>query len=209
MPPKPCTWTKRPRALYVSVPDEVVERYVDLFQRHPHLVAIEVLNRTRPDREYPLDRELWDRLLGALMPRRPVWGLAVDDMHAMRHLGGDWIVLPAEKLDERTVRDSLTKGRYYFASTRWHNSTSADTARTPRIERIVHDQAAGSIVVTATVAGKPVPPKACAWIAGGQTVHVGLTLPYRSTPGIGAYVRAEITGDGGTVYTNPFGFLQQ
>ena len=50
-----------------SVPDAAVEHYVALFARHRHLVGIEVLNRTRPDREIPLDRQLWDRLLLSLI----------------------------------------------------------------------------------------------------------------------------------------------
>lgn len=197
-----------PSAFPTSVPQEAVEHYAALFARHPHLVAIEVLNRTRPDREIPLDHELWDRLLSALMPRHPVWGVAVDDMHGMQHLGGDWIMLLAEELDERTARASLENGRYYFASTRLHGAAS-DVARTPQIERVVHDEGAGHITVAAVVAGKPVSDRACVWISEGQTVHIGLTLPYRSITGIGSYVRAEITGDGGTAYTNPLGFLEQ
>jgi hypothetical protein len=46
----------------------------------------------------------------------------------------------------------------------------------------------------------------CVWISDGRTVHTGLSLAYRSTPGVGGYARAELTGDGGTVLTNPFGF---
>jgi len=85
--------------------------------------------------------------------------------------------------------------------------SSADVDRTPRIERIVHDTAAGRIAITATVASQAVPENACVWIADGRVVHTGLTLDYRSVSGIGAYVRAEITGDGGTAFTNPFGFV--
>ncbi len=188
------------------VPEEAVEHYVALFARHRHLVGIEVLNRTRPDREIPLDRQLWDQLLTALMPHRPVWGVATDDMHSMNHLGGDWVVLLAEELDEPTARAGLADGRYYFASTRLHGM-AADVARVPRIERVTHDAAAGHIAVTATVAGKPIPDRACVWISDGQTVHTGSTLAYRRVTGIGTYVRAEITGDGGTTYTNPFGFV--
>jgi hypothetical protein len=195
-----------PGAFPDSVPDATIEHYVALFARHRHLVGIEVLNRTRPDREIPLDRQLWDQLLTTLMPHRPVWGVATDDMHSMNHLGGDWVVLLAEELDERTARTGLADGRYYFASTRLH-ATTADVVRVPRIERVAHDAAAGCIAVTATVAGKPVSDRACTWISNGHTVHIGLTLPYRKMAGIGAYVRAEIAGDGGTTYTNPFGFV--
>ncbi len=188
------------------VPDATVAHFVALFQRHRHLTAIEVLNRTRPEREYPLDRELWDRLLSVLMPERPVWGAAVDDMHRIQHLGGDWIVIPASHLDEATARTALEAGNYYFASTRLHEPGAADVAGTPRIERIDHDAAMGRIDVAATVAGKPVDDSAYAWIAGGRTVQTGPTLFYRDIAGLGVYARVEITGPGGTTYTNPFGF---
>jgi hypothetical protein len=189
-----------------TVPEAAIGHYAALFKRHPHLVGIEVLNRTRPDREYPLDRALWDHLLTAMMPQRPIWGVAVDDMHGLQHLGGDWVVLPAQKLDEETARDALKNGRYYFASTRLHDPASAEVNATPRIERIRHDAATGVLVIEATVAGEALPEDAYVWISGGKTVHSGATLPYRETPGIDGYVRAEITGQGGTVYTNPFGF---
>ena len=195
-----------PAGFPTSVSDQALDWYLDLYQRHQHLVAIEVLNGTRPDREIPLDRQLWDCLLTALMPHRPVWGAAVDDMHSMQHLGRDWVVLLAGRLNEGTVRTALETGRYYFASTRVHG-LSADVDRTPRIERITHDEAAGRIAITATAAGSPVPDDACVWIADGRVVHTGLTLAYRSVPGIGGYARAEITGDGGTTLTNPFGFV--
>ncbi len=190
-----------------SVSDQAVDWYLDKYRRHKQLVAIEVLNRTRPDREIPLDRQLWDRLLGTLMPDRPVWGVAVDDMHGMAHMGGDWVVLIADKLNEAAARDDLASGQYYFASTRVYSSTP-DVNRTPRIERITHNATTGQITIAATVAGKPVSDKACLWIADGQVVHTGLTLDYRNVAGIGAYVRAEITGDGGIALTNPFGFTR-
>jgi len=188
------------------VSDQALDWYLDLYQRHRHLVAIEVLNGTRPDREIPLDRQLWDLLLTALMPHRPVWGAAVDDMHSMQHLGRDWIVLLTRRLSERSAREALETGRYYFASTRVHG-LAADVERTPRIESITHDEAAGRIAISATVAGSPVSDDACVWIADGRVVHTGLTLDYRNVLGIGGYARAEITGDGGTTLTNPFGFV--
>lgn len=189
-----------------SVPEAAVEHYIALFLRHPHLVATEVHNRTRPDREYPLDRELWDRLLTALMPERPVWAVAVDDMHGMQHLGGDWIMALAAELDEHTVRAALTQGRYYFASTRLHEPDAADVARTPRVESIVHDSATGRILANAVSGGETLPDSAYVWISEGRAIHEGPVLAYRDIPEVGVYVRLEITGPGGTAYTNPFGF---
>jgi hypothetical protein len=201
-----CTLRFGPGEFPRSVPEEAVERFAGLFKRHPHMVGIEVLNRTRPDREIPLDRQLWDRLLSVLMPHRPVWGVAVDDMHAMSHMGGDWVVLLGQGLEERMAKESLASGRYYFASTRLHDPSVAGVEGTPRIERISHDAEAGRLTIVATVGGRPLRDDSCVWISDGQAVHTGLSLAYRSIAGVGAYARAEITGDGGTTFTNPFGF---
>ena len=43
------------------------------------------------------------------------------------------------------------------------------------------------------------------WISMGEVVHVGPVLNYKTVEGLGNYVRAELTGKGGTSFTNPFG----
>ena len=189
-----------------DVPDDVVDRYAELFIRYPHLLGQEVLNGTRPLNEYSLDRGLWDKLLARLMPKRPVWGFANDDMHGMAHLGRDWEWILASELDAAAVRNPMTKGAFFFASIRLHEPDRQSVAGTPRIGRIDHDAENGTITIKATENGKPLPDEAYQWIADGKTVHVGPTLDYRTTAGINTYVRAEITGSGGTVFTNPFGF---
>lgn len=191
-----------------SIPEAALEHFLTLFKRHPCLKGIEIHNRTRPVEEHPLDRELWDRLLTSLMPERPIWGAAVDDMHAMEHLGGNWIVILSDSLDEQSARTALAEGRYYFSSTRLHEPDHASVDGTPRIERIAHDPAAGLITISATVSGKPVPETQYVWISNGKLVHTGPVLHYRSVDGLGSYVRAEITGDGGTTYTNPLGLVR-
>lgn len=192
-----------------GVPDDVVERYAELFRTYPHLLGHEVLNGTRPLREYPLDRELWDKLLAKLMPNRPVWGFATDDMHSMTHLGRDWILVLTHQLNEGAVRDAITRGAFFFASIRLHEAADQSVETTPRIERVDHDATNGIITVRATEGGRLLAGNAYRWIADGKTVHVGPSLNYRTMPGIGTYVRAEVTGGGGTVFTNPFGFRQR
>lgn len=189
-----------------GVPDDVVEQYAELFTRYPHLLGQEVLNGTRPLSEYPLDRGLWDKLLMRLMPKRPVWGFATDDMHGPAHLGRDWVWVVAAKVDETAVRDAITQGAFFFASIRLHEADRQSVAGTPQIGRIDHNAEHGTIAIEASENGKPLPGDAYQWIADGRTVHIGPVLDYRATAGIGAYVRAEITGSGGSVFTNPLGF---
>ena len=188
---------------------EALPTYVNLFTKHRQLIGTEVHNGTRPMKEYPLDRELWDQLLMALMPGRPVWGFGTDDMHGMGHLGCNWVVFLAPTLDQQAVRRALVEGTFYFSSNRMAKPDKVGPGSPPDIIDIVHYPEAGTITLHATADGKPLPDDAYVWIADGKTVCTGPCLPYRTTPDIGAYVRAEITSKDGVTYTNPFGFRHE
>lgn len=191
------------------VPDAVVENYAALFKRHPYLVGMEILNCTRPLKEYPLDRGLWDGLLTTLMPERPVWGLAVDDMHSIQHMGGNWIVVPADQLDVNTARNALETGRYYFSSIRYEGLEEPDAAGTPIIENVICDEMEKQITIMATVSGKPLADSAYTWVSNGNSIHTGPKLSYGNNPRVGTYARVEIKDAGGISYSNPFGFIKK
>lgn len=112
------------------VPTNVRNYYADLFSRHPRLFGIEIVN---PSSDFSLDRKLWDLLLTRLMPQRPVWGLANDDMHHEVHLGVGWSVLLAPQLDEASAKQALQNGTYYFSTIRRGGGSEPDRAKTPRI----------------------------------------------------------------------------
>ncbi len=192
-----------------GVPDGVVASYARLMREHSHLLGIEVLNGTRSLSEHALDRELWDQLLVRLMPERPVWGFSNDDMHRPEHLGRDWIWVLARQLDEASVREAIQRGQFFLASTRVHTGTRGAVAATPQIERLDHNPDAGTLEIVATENGQPVGAEACSWISDGRVVHTGLKLRYRTTPGIGGYVRAELSGQGGKLLTNPIGVKRE
>jgi hypothetical protein len=196
-------WTP---AYPTSVPPDVAEYYAGFFERHPRLVGMEVLNGTMQAREYPLDRELWDILLTRLMPGRPVWGFANDDMHSLTQLGRDSITLLMQAVDEESVRRALDNGTFTFASTRVRPEGGDGSVPPPRLERVGHDAGSGTLTLAATSGGAPLPDSAYAWIAAGKTVQTGPVFAYRAAGATNGYVRAEITGPGGTLYTNPFGF---
>ena len=141
------------------------------------------------------------------MPERPVWGFAVDDMHSMTHLGRDWVTVVTPELSEAAVRDAITGGAFFASTIRLHASGDQSVAATPVVQRVDHNVAQGTITLTATHDGSPLPDDAYQWIADGKIVHVGPSLDYLNTSGINNYVRAEITGAGGTTFTNPFGFM--
>lgn len=189
-----------------EVPEEFVAEYIELFKRHPHLVATEVLNASEPLYRYPLDRELWDRLLMALMPERPVWGVNTDDMHTLDHFGTDYIVFLTKTLDTQAIRNALKNGAYYFACRRVPESGRSHEDGPPRITAISHDETARTIEVKAKSGSTLLPDEAYVWIANGKPIATGPRLNYNAVEGLGTYARLEITALGGTTFTNPFGF---
>lgn len=162
------------------------EFYAGFFERHEHLVGLEVVNQR--DR-YRGDRELWDEVLTLLMPERPVWGFANDDMHFMRHVGHSYNVFLLPELTKASFRKAMIEGSFYFS----HGDEP------PTIESIEVDNDSGHIRVVASGQDD------IAWISEGRAIHHGDTLEFRSTRNVGSYVRAKLMGPGGNTYTNPFG----
>lgn len=185
------------------VPDEVRDRYVRFFETYPSLIGIEVVNQT--DR-FPEDRALWDALLTALMPGRPVWGMANDDSHNPGHIGLNLNVLLLTELNRESVRDALETGRFYFSSVATHPEDVQSLEQTPRIRELSYDPYERILRLEAVAGGHPVPEASISWIsAGGVIVHRGSVIDLDEVEGSRAYLRAEILGEGGTTFTQPFG----
>jgi len=188
--------------------DTVVSYYANFYHRHQNLIGVEIHNGTRPMTEYPLDRALWDSLLERLMPDRPVWGFATDDLHASVQYGRDWVVMPLGDLSAEAARDALINGAFYFSSVRLYAGNEPNREHTPRIGSIVHDKRRGVIRIEASIGDATQLTESIQWISNGEVIHTGPEFPYRKVTGLGSYVRAEIYGSGGTSYTNPFGFTK-
>lgn len=188
-----------------EIPEDVLQKYIALFREHEVAVGAEVINQGM---RYKDDIELWDKILAVLMPERPVWGYANDDMHAIGALGRDASMFLLPALSEAALRDAMKHGRSYMRTVSTHERTARNMQETPIIKSIRHDAEAGIITIEATSGGKALPDDRYQWIAEGKTVHTGPSINYRSTEGIGNYARAEIRGDGGTAFTNPFGFAK-
>lgn len=166
--------------------DYPAEWYAALYRAYDHLVGLEVVNQN--DR-YAMDRALWDEILTELMPQRPVWGFANDDFHRMAHFGGAYNVFPLEEATESAVRRAMETGSFYFK-----NGGGA-----PAIAEVLHDRAAGTLTVRGT--GE----YTVRWVSDGRYIAQGAVIPYRETPNLGSYLRAELYGPNGVAYTNPFG----
>lgn len=185
------------------VPPDTLTRYRSLFSENPCLLGLEVINANS---FFKHDIDLWDSLLGVFMPERPVWGFANDDMHKASQIAKGWEVLLLDALNEKEVRSVMTTGSYYF-SARSPTMSQRFEHEPPVIISLAHDSTARTLHVTAAADGEVLGSGHYRWLAEGRTIGEGSVLDYGKLELSLCYVRAEISSQGGTTYTNPFGFM--
>jgi hypothetical protein len=170
--------------------------YVDHFERHPHVVGMEVYNQV--DR-YPVDRKRWDHVLYCLMPERPVWGLANDDTHTDAHFGRNRNVFLLPHLDEEHVFAAMQQGHFLFFVPVEQGVSSP--------VRLTKAQIKGDAIAL-EVQGDF---ERIDWITynpftdESQTVGNGLEFSLDSLSLPAPFVRAVIISKQGRTYTQPFG----
>lgn len=175
--------------------DKSVDWYVDMFRQYTNLLGLEVYNKR--DR-YPYDRQTWDAILTELLPERPVWGFANDDMHKPEEeLGFSWNVFILPDLNTEIVRHAIEEGWFYYV----HSPKGQKGAPVPVIESITVDGPSGSIDIRASGYDS------IRWISQGNIVFRGENLKLADLIDTDKYVRAEIFGQDSTVLgTQPFQF---
>ena len=172
-----------------------VEWYVELYRRYDHLFGLEVYNQG--DR-YPGDRRLWDAILDRTMPERPVWGYSNDDAHDLSHIGLNWNTLILPELSVEAVRRAMERGHSYFV----YAPLGPGGPAPPVLEAVTVDDRNATLEVTARGHTQ------VDWVSSGAVVASGERVALDELEGLGAYIRAELRGAGGTVVgTQPFGLL--
>lgn len=177
--------------------DYPVEWYVERYMKYPHLVGLEVHNQG--DR-YRDDRAMWDRVLTEMMPERPVWGFANDDMHSLNHCELSWNVFPLSELTVEEIREGMETGRFYFS---YINRGAQGATPAPTITKIIVDEKRGFIEIEHENVEN------VQWIANGIVVHDDSRLQLADIQEDASYVRANLIGPGGITYTNPFGIRRK
>ena len=170
--------------------DDTAGYYAHFYKKYDHLVGMEVVNQL--DR-YPQDRAKWDNVLTMLMPERPVWGFSNDDSHRLGHVGHCYNVFLLPELKETAFRSAMETGQFYFANGK----------DSPQLQEIEVNNDAGTVRI-ATEADVTVK-----WFSNGVIIAEGETLNFRQSANVGSYIRAEVTGEGGTTYTQPFAVREQ
>jgi len=164
--------------------------FVELYRKYEHFIGLEAFNGGE---QLANGIPYWDLILAELIPSRPVWGFANDDMHEGKQAGFNWNVFLLPELTSVEVRKAMEQGRFFLCST----SGGLDA---PVIRSIAVSARDGTITLEADNAGT------IRWISAGEVVHEGACLNYRTLPVNLTYVRADLTSPtGGRTCTNPFG----
>ncbi len=176
--------------------DRSVSWYVEFYEEFDSLIGMEVYNKNDG---YPQDRQKWDRVLNAMMPERPVWGFANDDMHNESQLGWNRNIFVLEELTEDNVRNAMEAGAFYFYRPK---------RRTTPPELSITNVQTTDDSIQLTLAGNF---REIKWrtynpeTQQSETIHSGTTISFTQIPSDAVFVRAEIFGETGKLYTQPFG----
>ncbi|WHH58241.1 metallophosphoesterase [Petroclostridium sp. X23] len=180
-----------------------VAKYVNLFRKYSSCVGMEIINKK--DGDSYSDRILWDNILKQTMPERPVWGFSNDDTHALANTGFSYNIMLMPENTLENVRNSMENGTFYAVAKVAKRELGSDfTANgpTPKITNIVVDQQENSIAIE----GENY--TTIEWIADGEIIAAGNTIDLNDhEQEISTYIRAQLKGDGGISFTQPFGIV--
>jgi hypothetical protein len=182
--------------------------YVDKYLRFDVMIGQSIYNRID---SHPEDRVLFDKVVHLLGPERPIWLYGEDDMHHEGTLGWNRNVILLENFEPGSmhpdiqdgsapdVKRALMNGEFYF----WKPSEQYNRRAFDIKDLTVTDQ-----VVEITI-NKPDLIRQVKWRTHNPeldetvTLHSDLTLSMHDVPLYANFVRAEIIGEEGKIYTQP------
>ena len=199
--------------------DYYINKFARLLKMYPSCLGIDV--NSKGDNRTRHDRKLWDILLQKVVPSgRNVFAFASSDAHRLSAMDNGWTIMlmPSNTVDN--LKECMKQGAF-FAGSRYIKNTpeleqfskevgynvadengqwyaSPDLVQ-PVITNIAVDDKEDTIAITAenylTIH----------WIADGKVIHVGSEIDLDDySDEIGSYVRAEVFGEGGILYTQAF-----
>ncbi|MEX0771251.1 MAG: hypothetical protein WD035_10985 [Balneolaceae bacterium] len=207
---------------YFAHPGRYVERlgltahwYVDLYLRYDVLIGQSVFNR---EDSHPEDRAFYDKvqhILGGA--ERPIWLYGEDDMHTESTLGWNRDVILLENFRPGSLHPDIPDGSAPDVMEALKNGYSylwkPSEQYNKRAFNIV-DMAISDTKVRLTVDNEDLV-KEVRWRSHNpnsddtETIHNGFEISMRNVPEYSRFVRVEIEGDQGTIYTQPFYIINQ
>lgn len=202
---------------YLAHPGRYVERlgltahwYADMYQRYDALIGQSVFNR---EDSHPGDRAHYDRIQHKLGgAERPIWLFGEDDMHTENTLGWNRNVFLLENFRPGSlhpdiqdgsapdVMNAMKNGYTYL----WKPSEQYNKRAFNIIDVVVEENR-----VTLTVDKKDLVNE-IRWRTHNpntdstETIHSGFSITESDVPDYSLFVRAELEGNEGTIYTQPF-----
>lgn len=193
-----------------------INKFTSLLYKYPSCIGMDM--NSKGDGRTKNDRKLWDKLLINLAPEgRNVFGICSGDTHRDSALDTGWVIalMPEKTIDG--LESALKSGSFFGGSrcikntkelavlseatalelgTSWQ--AASDIAQ-PVVRDISVDDAEDIISIQADNA------LAILWIADGEVIATGNSIDLDDySDKLGAYVRAEIFGEGGILYSQAF-----
>lgn len=196
-----------------------INKFARLLKKYPSCLGIDI--NSKGDSRTRHDRKLWDILLQKVVPSgRNVFAIASSDAHRLSAMDNGWTIMlmPSNTVDN--LKTCMQQGAF-FAGSRFIKNTpeleqfskelgynvadengewyASPYLVQPVITKIAVDDEEDTIAITAenylTIH----------WIANGEVIHVGSDIDLDDySDKIGSYVRAEVFGEGGILYTQAF-----
>lgn len=205
-----------PEKAYNSDYSYKINKFTNILMKYDSCIGLDI--NSKKDGRTKNDRKLWDLLLQNCIPNgRNVYAIATSDAHAADVVNCGWTIhcLPEHSVDE--LRNSLETGTFFAASHHIKNTKELgligeaigeefDTeweaqpgVPCPKVNTILVNNIQDRITIVASNA------RVIRWIADGEQIATGASIKLNDySELIGSYVRAEIFGDGGVVYTQAF-----
>jgi len=186
-----------------------VNKVQALFEKYSSLLGIELARNAK-------DLKLWDTLLANLAPSgRNVFGITTSDSHGAATVDDGWIWALMEGQTVDNLRKSLEAGAFFsgvrsvghpailaaLGAALGRDFGTAWSAPAGLPEPMVTGIAAGAGAISIEAENH----EAILWISNGIVIAAGGKLSLSEHIGeLGSYVRAEVWGEGGMLYTQPF-----
>ncbi|NLO46280.1 MAG: hypothetical protein GX107_07290 [Clostridiales bacterium] len=207
-----------------------INKFTNLLLKYDSCIGVDINSKT--DSRTKNDRKLWDILIANCVPNgRSVFAICSSDAHNFGPVDSGWTVHCLPSLTVENIRTSMENGAF-FGGSRYIKNTKEladisealgeiigtsewtvsrdDGIPNPKVTSVSTSDQNGEIKISATDA------RLIRWIADGKQIAATTTEDCQNgsvtstlslgahADKIGSYVRAEIFGDGGVLYTQPF-----
>lgn len=202
--------------MYFAHPGRYVEErglteywYVDKYKRFDGLVGQSVFNR---EDSHPGDRAFYDKVVHILGRERPIWLYGEDDMHEEIELGWNRDVILLEDFEPGSMHPDIQDGSAPDVMTAVKNGYSylwkPSEQYNKRAFNIVNVEVSDNEVRLTVDEEDKV--EEVRWrthnpvLDTTETIHTGYSITKADVPSNSKFVRAEVEGEKGTIYTQPF-----